>query len=173
MTAKDAISPIRLTAPLRESQLPLTPVVAADEPLTDVLPKLLEAPERELSVVGEHGVVGVIDSSSLLEAFARMIPSRDDCSIITVECRPADYSASAIARAVEDADAHLVDLWSSPGPDDSIRVTLRVRLDNPDAAVRSLRRYGYEVAEVAVHHPDALPTLSEERLSALQVFLNV
>ncbi len=173
MTAKDAISPIRLTSPLRAEQLPLTPVVGVDEPLTDVLPKLLEAPSHELNVVGGEGVVGVIDSASLLEAFSRMIPSRDDCSVITMECSHVDYSASAIARAVEDADAHLVDLWSSPGADDTIRVTLRVRIDNPDAVVRSLRRYGYDVVEVSAHHPNSLLSVSKERLSALQVFLNV
>lgn len=147
--------------------------VAADEPLVDVLPKLLDAPSRELRVADGSRELGVIDTRSMLEALGRMIVARDDASTITVECRPSDYSASAIARAVEDADAHLVDLWSAPAADgESIRVTLRVRLDNPEAAIRSLNRYGYEVVEASAR-PTGSATVEEERLSALQVYLNV
>ena len=63
----------------------------------------------------------------MLEGLARMIAARGDCSEVTVECRPEDYSASQLAHAVEDSGAHLVDLFSSPPADGHIRVTLRLR----------------------------------------------
>lgn len=178
MTAKDAISPYKqLSAMAGEpsvmGSVGPTRTVDASEPLVDVLPKLLEAPTRELRVAVGDREIGVVDTRSMLEALGRMIVARDDCSMITVECHPADYSASAIARAVEDADAHLVDLWSAPADDgNNLRVTLRVRLDNPEAAVRSLGRYGYHVTE-ASGHATGTATIEEERLSALQVYLNV
>lgn len=76
-----------------------------------------------------------------------LIP-RDDSSIVEIECAPADYSASRIAHAVEDADAHLVDLLTEPGEGGNLRVTLRVRRENPSGVVSSLERYGYTVTDV-------------------------
>lgn len=73
---------------------------------------------------------------------------RDDSSIVSIECPVSDYSASRIARAVEDADTHLVDLLSSPGVGDKIKVMLRVRREDPSGVVHSLERYGYTVTEV-------------------------
>ncbi len=178
MTAKEAISPYRHLAAMAGEPSVMGSVgprrtVSADEQLVDVLPKLLDAPSRELRVADGDRELGVIDTRSMLEALGRMIAARDDASTLTVECPPSDYSASAIARAVEDADAHLVDLWSAPSDDGAnIRVTLRVRLDNPEAAVRSLNRYGYDVVETSAR-PTGSATVDEERLSALQVYLNV
>lgn len=176
MTAKDAISPYRYNAEEPFSGLPM-PRIMADVPLVDVLPRLLEAPAGRLRVVEEGvGEIGEIDTRSMLEALGRMIAPRDDSSVITVECHAADYSASLLARAVEDADAHLTDLWSAPAASadaaDMVRVTLRVRLENPEAAVRSLRRYGFDVVDAAAHGlHDA--TADHDRLSALQAYLNV
>jgi len=119
--------------------------VGAEMPVVNVLPRLLDSPERMLGVKDGEEFVGVIDRDSLLEGLGRMIAARDDCSVITVECAPEDYSASRIARAVEDTDAHLVDLWSVPADGGRVRVTLRVRRDDPSSTVHSLERYGYEV----------------------------
>lgn len=171
MTAKDAISPLK-----RHIKLPAAPAatVSSDLPLVDALPLLLEAPARELYVADGRGAYGVIDTSSMLEAIGKFIAPRDDTSIITIECSPADYSASIIARAIEDADAHLVDLWSAPSPrSGAVRVTLRVRIENPRAAVGSLRRYGFEVVDATAHCPVGSAQIEEERLSALQMYLNV
>lgn len=177
MTAKDAISPYRLLdsaivepgvmeslAPARE--------VEASLPLLEVLPLLLDAPGRRLRVTAAGSEIGVIDSRSMLEALGRMIAPRDDSSVIEVECAPGDYSASHFAMAVEDADAHLVDLFSAPASDGKIRVTLRVRHSDPTMAVHSLERYGFEVVN-AWGAAGSDPEVSRERLSALQAYLNV
>ena len=81
----------------------------------------------------------------------RLFPPRDDSSRLLISCLPCDYSASGIARAVEDADAHLLNLnVTSDGQKLENRVVaeLRVSHRSPLAVARSLERYGYEVMDV-------------------------
>ncbi|MDE6468840.1 MAG: hypothetical protein K2L28_08105 [Muribaculaceae bacterium] len=91
-------------------------------------------------------------------------PPLPDSSRIIVGCGVADYSASRIARAVEDCDAHLLNLnvtalsnrHDAPLADDipeapfdrfPVVVDLRVSHRNPAAIGRSLERYGYTVLD--------------------------
>lgn len=169
MTAKEIISPLKKNRTAEPSR-----VIDADMPLLDVLPLLLDAPGHELGVKDGGVALGIIDETSLLEGFGRMIAPRDDCSVITLECKPEAYSASSIAHAVEDSDAHLVDLISSPGPDGSLKVTLRVRLADPSAAAHSLERYGYDVVEThACGSSNRDSEIAIDRLLSLQALLNV
>ena len=168
MTARDALSPMMIpageTAGLR--------TVDGDMPLVDVLPRLLDTGSHTLAVTDGGVTLGVITETSLLEGLGRMIAPRDDSSVIIVECRPEDYSASMLAHAVENVDSHLVDLWSVPAPDGMLRVTLRVRSCDPSAAVRSLERYDFRVVEASgAMMRDA--EIATERLLALQTLLNV
>lgn len=169
MTAKDILS-FRLPDPSASPDLR----IEADMPVIDVIPRLLDSDRREALVVEDGVTLGLIDQSSLLEGIGRMIAPRDDCSVITMECAPHDYSASVIAHAVEDSDAHLVDLFSTPTDAGRIRVTLRVRQSDPTAAVRSLERYDYEVLDA---HPASngmqSMEIAAERLLALQALMNV
>ena len=121
--------------------------VESDMPLLDVIPRLLDSGNRELLVTEDGETIGMIDQTSLLDGIGRMIVARDDCSVITVECAPEDYCASLLAHAVEDSDAHLVDLISAPGDNGHLMVTLRVRHSDPTAAVRSLERYDFHVID--------------------------
>lgn len=169
MTAKDILS-------YRKPQSGEYPAdkVDGDTPLLDIIPRLLDSNSRQLTVVEDEETIGLIDESSLLEGIGRMIAPRDDCSVITVDCAPEDYSASILAHAVEDSDAHLVDLFSTPGENGRIRVTLRVRHSDPTAAVRSLERYDFHVLE-AHSSGDAVQSLeiATERLLSLQALMNV
>ena len=169
MTARDAISPIN-----RAICNPDVESVSGDMHLLEVLPRLLDSPCRELSVTDPDGLLrcGVIDQTSLLEAMGRLIATRGDCSVIELVCTPADYSASLIGRAVEDADMHLVDLLSAPGADGRLHVTLRVRCEDPTPAVHSLERYGYEITGV-FGHKNVDRTAAIERLLELQAMINV
>lgn len=169
MTAKEILSPGKTMANGSPVQK-----VGADMPLLDVLPRLLDAPGRELGVDDGGVSIGVIDQASALEGFGKMIATRDDCSVITVECRPEDYSASMLAHAVEDSDAHLVDLFTVPSDDGNIIVTLRVSHQDPSSAVRSLERYDFHVVDAygsgnVVRDAE----VAAERLWALQTLLNV
>lgn len=169
MTAREILSPGKTVAE-REPER----VIAADMPLIEVLPRLLDTPKRELGVSDGDVSLGVIDETSLLEGLGRLIAARDDCSVLTVECRPEEYSASLLAHAVEDSDAHLVDMLTTPSGDGNIRVMLRVRQSDPGAAVHNLERYDFHVVEA--HGADGNTrdaAIAVERLLSLQTLLNV
>lgn len=167
MTAKELISPLSHACPTRALRH-----VEAEMPALDVLPRLLDAPERRLAVTDGPKTLGIIDSESLLNGLGHLIAARDDSSMLTIDCAPGDYSASRIARAIEDADANLVDLLSSPAEEGRMRVTLRVSHSDPSAAARSLERYGFEVTEAhGAEYADA--QIADDRLRALQLYLNV
>ncbi len=78
-------------------------------------------------------------------------PLPTDTAWLVVSCPRADYSASAIARAVEDADAHLLSLNVESELDDEgmLRVSLRISHIHSRAVARSLERYGYSVVETS------------------------
>lgn len=100
------------------------------------------------------------------------IIQRDDCSLVTILCPPADYSASILTHACEDAGAPVVDLLTKPADDRLISVTLRLRCDDPTHAIHNLERYGYEVADAeGNNYTNAL--IANERLLELQALLNV
>ena len=165
--AKDVISRTHIAADSFSG-----PRVPEEMPVVDVLPRLLDAPGRILGVGDSDHFAGVIDQTSLLEGLGMMIMPRDDSSLVTVECAAGDYSASRLAHAVEDSDAHLVDLWSAPAENGKVRVTLRIRLNDPTPAVHNLERYGYEVVDTAsAGYQDA--EVAFERLLALNTLLNV
>ena len=70
----------------------------------------------------------------------------EESSTLVLTCRRGDYSASRIARAVEDADAHLLNLnvtADSERSDSRIVAELRISHRDPEAAARSLERYGF------------------------------
>lgn len=167
MKAKDIISPrIGVSA-----NIP-TRTVSAETAVVDLLPRLLDTADHRLGVVDGDRMVGVIDESSLLEGLNTMISARDDSSTVVVETTPASYSASQIARAVEDADVHLVDLWTTPCEGDTLRVTLRVRTTDPSGVASSLERYGYDVVETTGEENRDVET-AMERLLSLRTLLEV
>lgn len=85
----------------------------------------------------------------------RLFPPLEDSSRLTVSCRRVDYSASALARAVEDCDAHLLNLnLTADGAldpfGDEVTAELRINHRNASAVARSLERYGYRI--IALEH---------------------
>lgn len=81
--------------------------------------------------------------------FELFFPHAQDESRLLVGCRQADYSASLIARAVEDCNAQVLNLnvTSLSAGASGLVVDLRVNHRNAEAISRSLARYGYEVIE--------------------------
>lgn len=148
------------------------PKVSADMPVVELLPRLLESPSHTLSVSEEGRELGVLTETLLLEGLAKEYSRRDDCAIISLRCAPADYSASRIAMAVEDAGFHMLDLWSGNTAEGFTAVYIRVRCDDPTTAVHSLERYGFEVTDVYAHQYADAETAAQ-RLLALQTYLNV
>lgn len=80
-----------------------------------------------------------------------LMPPQPEASVLTVACRPDDFSASLLARAVEDSNAHLINLNVTDCRLDDGRITveLRTNLRTPASTARSLERYGFEVIEAA------------------------
>ena len=71
----------------------------------------------------------------------------EESSTLVLTCRRGDYSASRIARAVEDADAHLLNLnvtADSERSDSRIEAELRISHSDPDADDDSLMRSRYD-----------------------------
>lgn len=85
-------------------------------------------------------------------------PHNPDSSCLTVACGVADYAASHIARAVEDADARLLNLnvTSAAANSGRVVVALRVGHRDPERVARSLERYGYTVLGVRADEADDL-----------------
>lgn len=106
----------------------------------------------------------------------RLFPDFEESSSLLVSCIPADYSASRIARAVEDADAHLLNLnVTSDGRhmDNRLVAELRVSHRSPLSVARSLERYGYEVEDMSVPAGEADRRLMEDRIGELLHYLNL
>lgn len=100
----------------------------------------------------------------------RLFPFNADASSLKIECRRSDYCASAIARAVEDCDAHLLNLNVTAEPasnSDNVVVDLRVSHRNCSAVTRSLERYGYMVHENELTSDDSL--VAKARNNALEL----
>lgn len=105
----------------------------------------------------------------------RLFPYLPDSSELTLRCHRSDFSASRIARAVEDCDAHLVNLnVTSVTPDDpdDLLVDIRINHRNSFAVARSLERYGFEVAELPMIDPEVTEA-ARERISQLLINLDI
>ena len=92
-----------------------------------------------------------------------------------MSCITSDYSASRIARAVEEADAHLLNLnITTDGErlDNRGVAELRVSHRSPLAVARSLERYGYEVVDVE-HESLTDDDMANERLNELLHYLDL
>lgn len=167
MKARDIISPrsaIAESLPERN--------ISADMAVVDILPFLLDTPDYRLGVTDGDQMLGIIDASSMLKGVASIIAPRGDSSTIALEMHPSAYCASHIAHAVEDANVHLVDLWTSPLDGENMKVTLRVRSTDPSEAAACLERYGYNVVEVSGENNSNLDT-AIERLLSLNTLLKV
>lgn len=113
-------------------------------------------------------------SSNLRHSSHHLFPPSADSSELTVMCRREDYSASVIARAVEDADAHLLNMnvTSEVPREGYVAVDLRISHRNAGAAASSLERYGLTVT--AIHSGfDAEAEVTARRIDELMANLNV
>ena len=105
------------------------------------------------------------------EILAHLFPHVDDSCRLVMTCRKEDYSASIVARAVEDCDAHLLNLNVTSQVTDSgeMVVELRVGVNN---VARSLARYGYEV--VKIEHNSVVDNDSmRRRIDELMHYINL
>lgn len=100
--------------------------------------------------------------------FLRRYPPMKEASELVIVCRPDNYSAERISQAVEDCDAHVVNLnlTGERTDDGNLVIDLRVNCANAETIARSLSRYGYEVDSVS-RPPSAED--EQERMRALEI----
>lgn len=162
MTAKDAIftQNTQLNSPQDDKKAfrGQKKTVNASAPLTMVLERMASG-EDVVTVIDDvtEAPIGVIDKDAMIKAVAGLFPQLDESAELTITCPPSQYSASAIAHAVEDADAHLLNLNVTAGtePDSLTTVMLRVNHSRGESVAKSLARYGYETIEIAT--PGGMP----------------
>lgn len=104
------------------------------------------------------------------------MPSAPNSSTLVITCQASDYCASTICRAVEDCDAHVLNLnvISAVSRYGEMQVALRVDHRYADSVMRSLERFGYET----IHYEspcDDLPSteMARSRANELLRYLNV
>ena len=104
----------------------------------------------------------------------RLFPPVEESSELSVACYRTDYSASRIAHAVEDVDAHLLNLNVTSLVTDhgEVVVDLRVNRRNAASVARSLERYGYRVVDIHDADEPISDSLSE-RVGELLLHINM
>ncbi len=103
-----------------------------------------------------------------------LFPYVAESSELTIECSRSDYSASTIARAIEDAEAHLLNLnvTAAESTAGMIQVALRVSHRNAGSVARSLERYGYNIVEIHSGY-DADSALTALRIEELLTHMEI
>ena len=110
------------------------------------------------------------------DMWSRRFPENPDASELVLAVMPEDYSASRIAGAVEDCNAHLLNLnvtrlLTERG---QMIVDLRVNHSNSSSVARSLERYGFEVLDHGnTHGSDAETERARSRADEILRILNI
>lgn len=119
--------------------------------------------------------IGTIDAEAIAIAAAGLFPAVGESCDILLRSPRADYSASVIARAVEDCDAHVLNLnvTDTLPSDGYVSVALRINRSRGAAVARSLERYGYEVIAVSGDNDDPLSEVTRDRVNELLHYLDV
>ena len=104
-----------------------------------------------------------------------LYPVLEGSSHLLLGCRRGDYSASRIARAVEDCDAHLLNLNMMTDDTQSydMLVDIRVNRLSGEAVARSLARYGYDVLNFTPGDDPDNDSPLRRRVDELLRYLNV
>lgn len=150
--------------------------VSASAPVS-LLMERMAAGETVVAVVDDASpdtYLGAADREGILRLAASLFPQLDEYTELTVICPSGEYSASAIAHAVEDADAHLLNLNVVAGtePNSPTTVMLRVNHSRGESVARSLARYGYDTLEMS-GTPGLLNADMMERVNSLLHYLEV
>lgn len=118
-------------------------------------------------------IAGSLSQHEKAEALTPPLPQ--EASELLLSCPPADYSASSIARAVEDCDAQLLGLSVTGMRDDEGLpvIALRVNVRDASGVARSLRRYGYDPFFVGSAPDSAMRRRAQERANELIHYLEM
>lgn len=118
-------------------------------------------------------VAGALSPSEKAQAVTPPLP--EEASELLMSCHPGDYSASAIARAVEDCDAQLLGLsvTAMRDPGGLPVIALRVNVRDASGVARSLRRYGYDPFFVGSAPDSTMRRRAQDRANELIHYLEM
>ena len=130
------------------SEFDLEPPIFAyeNQHLFEVARQMLAKEVRFIAVVDEtESVVGIVEKKDLLEAFSSMLNISNVGSVISVEIDKADYTLTQLVNIIETEGAKILGLTVEqiPGANASIRVSIKLNLQDTSAVISSLNRYGY------------------------------
>ncbi len=112
---------------------------------------------------------------SRLERLEALLAQDNGAAELLVAVDPAEYSASRIARAVEDCDSQLLALTVTSMRDSLGRLVVMLRVDSAagSAVARSLERYGYETIQTLFPEDDISSRRAMDRANELLRYLTV
>mgnify|MGYP003199468487 CR=1 FL=1 len=120
----------------------------------------------------EKFMAGTLDAAGRYDA---LVPESAEASEMLVSVDIVDYSASAVAKAVEDCDVALLGLSVTGMTSPSGRgiVWLRVGARNTHGVERSLARYGYETVFTRNSDNTVVSDTDRDRINQLLRYLEV
>jgi len=130
------------------SDFDLDPPIFAyeNQHLFEVARQMLAKEVRFIAVVDDfESVVGIVEKKDLLEAFSSMLNISNIGSVISVDIGKADYTLTKIVNIIETEGAKILGLTVEhiPGTEATIRVSIKLNLQDTSAVISSLNRYGY------------------------------
>jgi len=130
------------------SEFDLEPPIFAyeNQHLFEVARQMLAKEVRFIAVVdSSESVIGIVEKKDLLEAFTNMLNISNTGSVISVEVGKADYTLTKLVNIIEIEGAKILGLTveNIPGAEASIRISIKLNLQDTSAVISSLNRYGY------------------------------
>lgn len=132
--------------PLSEFDLEEPIYAFKNQHLFEVARQMLAKEVRFLAVVDQtETVIGIVEKKDLLEAFTNMLNISMEGSVIAVDIDKADYTLTKLVNIIETEGAKILGLTVEqiPETEASIRVSIKLNLQDTSAVISSLKRYGY------------------------------
>lgn len=121
----------------------------------------------------ENNYVGLISQNDLLRYFANTASFSEPGAVLVMEMDRRDYSLAALSSIVEAEDVKILSAFvtSTPTPEDTVEITLKLNHHDLSRVIASLERHEYEVKETfsETENSNAL----NERYESLMNYLNM
>ena len=149
-------------------------------PSVKISGSLLEALERmtsnKLSVLptinDENDYLGVISQSNILNALSNLLGTNTPGSVFVLEMAEQDYTASEIARIVENNNTQVINIQSYPSSLGNLQVAIKVNADDVDAIVRSFERFNYKM-KMVFSNQGVFDEVAQQRWQELFYYINM
>ncbi|MEP1306255.1 MAG: CBS domain-containing protein [Balneola sp.] len=158
------------------SELPLEEVVwvPKSQHLFETTRKMFAHELYVLPVVdGEKNFLGLVRKREVLNALGEIFNLSSYGSVITIELEQMDYTLSDIVRIIETENAKILGVAVQQPNDelDSIRVSVKLNLEDSSVVSAALRRFGYVI--VSEERSESMENNFSERADELIRYLDI